>query len=65
MSIENNLTRYEKVAVLVDDIRCFDPAVPEYADYPDLNYLVDWARRNKLNWHIEHDIFIAKSKYLS
>jgi hypothetical protein len=62
LQIEKNLDRYDNVTVLIDDIRCFDPSIPEYADYPDLNFLVDWARKNKLHWHIEHDIFVAKSK---
>jgi len=62
LNIESNLARYDKVTVLIDDIRCFDPSIPEYADYPDLDYLVDWARKNNLRWHIEHDIFIAKNK---
>jgi hypothetical protein len=61
-SIEKNLARYGHITVLIDDIRCFDPLIPEYADYPDLNFLVDWARKNNLRWHIEHDIFVAKSK---
>lgn len=60
-SIEDNLGRYDEVVILIDDIRCFDPSVPEYADYPDLNFLVDWTRKNKLHWHVEHDIFVAKS----
>jgi hypothetical protein len=61
-NIENNLARFEKVAVLIDDMRCFDPSIPEYSDYPSLDYLVDWARKNRLAWNIEHDIFVAKSK---
>jgi hypothetical protein len=61
-NIESNLGRYARVAVLIDDVRCFDPSNPEYADYPSLDYLVDWARKNDLTWHIEHDIFVAKSK---
>lgn len=61
-NIEKNLERFEKVAVLIDDIRCFDPSISEYKDYPSVDYLVDWARANNLYWHIEHDIFIAKSK---
>ena len=60
-SIEANLSRFESVTVLIDDIRCFDPSNPLFADYPDLNYLVDWARKNGLRWHIEHDIFVARS----
>ncbi len=61
-SIEANIKNFTTVNVLIDDIRCFDPSVAEYADYPDLDYLVDWARRNNLRWHIEHDIFVARSK---
>ena len=61
-NIENNLDRFDHVTVLIDDIRCFDPSIPEYADYPDVNFLVDWARKNNLRWHIEHDIFAAYSK---
>ncbi|MDD5329776.1 MAG: hypothetical protein PHX38_07215 [Sulfuricella sp.] len=60
-NIEKNLALFESVTVLIDDIRCFDPSIPLYADYPDVNYLVDWARKNNLRWHIEHDIFVAKS----
>lgn len=62
LNIEKNLARYDSVTVLIDDIRCFDPSITEYADYPDVNFLVDWARKNNLHWHIEHDIFAARSK---
>lgn len=61
-NIEKNLHHFEKVTVLIDDIRCFDPSIAEYRDYPDVDFLVDWCRRNNLRWHIEHDIFVAKSK---
>ncbi len=60
-SIADNLPHFEKVCVLVDDIRCFQPHRAEYASYPALDLLVDWARSNKLHWHIEHDIFIARN----
>ncbi len=64
-NIEHNLSHFSNVTVLIDDIRCFDPSIPAYVDYPDVNYLVDWARKNNLHWHIEHDIFAAKtSKHL-
>lgn len=57
--IKENLNRLNQVAILIDDIRCFeeDNRLP---DYPTLDYLVDWAREVGLSWHIEHDIFIAK-----
>ena len=61
-NIEQHIKRFEAVIVLIDDMRCFDPSVPEYADYPSIDYLVDWARTNDLAWHIEHDIFVAKSR---
>jgi hypothetical protein len=61
-AIEDSLKRSNgrlKYVVCVDDVRCFDPAKPEYAGYPPLDYLVDWARNNRAKWNIEHDIFVA------
>lgn len=60
--ISANLNHFRKVCVMVDDIRCFNPELDEYSTYPSLNVLVDWANKNGLSWHIEHDILIAKSK---
>jgi hypothetical protein len=57
--ISQNLHRFEKVCVLVDDVRCFNPHLSEYSSYPPIDLLVDWARLNHLTWHIEHDIFAA------
>jgi hypothetical protein len=56
-----NITKTTKIVVMVDDIRCFDPKNPEYSAYPPVDFLVDWARKHDLTWHIEHDIFIAKN----
>lgn len=52
---------WDKVAVLVDDVRCFEPTDPEFKDYPDRSFLVRWAESHKLVWMIEHDIFVAKN----
>jgi hypothetical protein len=60
-TIAENLHRFGKVSVLVDDVRCFDPTLPEYSTYPSVDYLVDWARAHQLKWRIEQDIFIAKN----
>jgi len=57
--IEQNISRL-KVCVFIDDIRDF--VGEEKTGYPDKNQLVDWAVRNNLEWRIEMDIFIAKSK---
>ena len=53
------LDRFEDVRILIDDARCFDPQLKEYADYPSRSNLVQWAERNGLFWTIESDIFIA------
>ena len=55
--IEKFLTKFDRVNILVDDIRLFDGKTQ---NYPNLNEIVDWARKNKSNWFIEHDIFIIK-----
>ena len=59
--IEDNMMNFQRVVVMVDDIRCFDPTLPEYSTYPTRAYLVEWAGKNGLSWTIEHDIFIAKN----
>lgn len=58
--IEKRLSGWKSVAVLVDDVRCFDPTNPLFVNYPPREWLVDWAVRNDLSWTIEHDIFIAR-----
>lgn len=60
--IAKNLSHFGKICVMIDDVRCFNPQLEEYSSYPPLNMLVEWANQNSLSWHIEHDIFIAKSK---
>jgi hypothetical protein len=59
-TIERHRERFAPLTVMIDDIRCFQPHIPEYSSYPDLEFIVSWARRNNLKWHIEQDIFIAK-----
>lgn len=58
-AIETNLTNFTKLTILIDDVRCFLPTTKN-EDYPSIDYLVDWARRNKMSWTIEHDIFIIQ-----
>ncbi len=56
-----HLSHFNNVCVLVDDIRLFRPHLAEFAGYPTIDFLVDWARQHKLHWHIEHDIFVART----
>ena len=57
--IQENLVNFSSVTILIDDVRCFLPE-NNYKDYPSIEYLVDWARKNQMTWRIEHDIFIIK-----
>lgn len=57
-AIANNLSNFEKIAILIDDVKCFLPKNTFYSDYPSLDFLVDWARHNGFVWSIEHDIFV-------
>lgn len=61
-TIGEHLSDFSRVSVLIDDVRCFNPSVSEYSNYPDISFLVDWAKSHKLFWTIEHDIFIATNK---
>ena len=60
-AIAQNMAKMGKVVVLVDDIRLFGSTDPEFSAYPSIDFLVDWARKHDLSWHIEHDIFIARN----
>lgn len=57
--ISRNLTRLAPLAVLVDDVRCFDPKVDSH--YPHRRALVHWADGHGLNWTFDQDIFVAWS----
>ena len=59
-AIEINLINFNKITILIDDVRCFLSENSKYSDYPSIDYLVDWARRLKMSWRIEHGIFIIK-----
>jgi len=59
--ISKSISNWDAVVIAIDDIRlCGQFHV--YGSYPELDYLVDFARSQNLDWQIEHDIFIAKSK---
>lgn len=60
-AIRENITRFDKIAVLIDDIR-FCGRQHIYGSYPSLNELVDFSDELDLHWYIEHDIFVAKSR---
>lgn len=60
IAIQENIMRFDNVAILIDDIR-FCGRQHAYGSYPSLGELVAFADKLGLAWYIEHDIFIAKS----
>lgn len=61
-SVADHLGQLGRIAVLIDDVRLFTGRVHAYGEYPPLDFLVDRARAHGLVWHIEHDIFVARSE---
>lgn len=57
-TISQHANRLDNIVILIDDIRC---SHIDKSNYPSLDYYVNWARVNGLDWIIEHDIFVAKS----
>ena len=55
--ITKYLANFEKIVVLIDDIRLFQG---KFQNYPDKNTLVNWCKENNFLWEIEQDIFICK-----
>ena len=58
--IAKNLVRFDRVCVLIDDVRLFAGGASEDTGYPPLDYLAAWAKENGFRWHVEHDVFVAK-----
>jgi hypothetical protein len=58
--IGDNIARFDHVVVLIDDVHLFNGQTHIYGAYPRIEQITEWALAAKLNWHIEHDIFVAK-----
>lgn len=60
-----------EVSVFIDDVRLFASRHKEgngaqnRPGYPPLGVIVSWAEEMNLGWHIEHDIFVARSGHRS
>jgi hypothetical protein len=60
LSAISNYLRSHEAVVFIDDFRLFVNSTN--TGYPPHWNLVNWAVENNLNWTVEQDIFIAKSK---
>jgi hypothetical protein len=61
MAIDKNISNFKKMTIFIDDVRCFLSKLEEYNDYPSIDFLVNWSKKNKFLWKIEHDIFIIQN----
>ena len=59
-AIDAQLSRWGAVCICIDDLRLCTSTDPQFDAYPPLEELVAWAGQHGLDWHIEHDIFVAK-----
>ena len=55
--IEDQKDEFNKINILIDDIRLFNN---KFQNYPKKDYLVNWCKDNNFDWEIEQDIFICK-----
>ena len=55
--VSKYVSSFEKIVVLIDDIRLFKG---KFQNYPNKNTLVNWCKENDFLWEIEQDIFICK-----
>ncbi len=62
MIVGKHIRNFTRLSVLVDDIRLFDKTAKDLQEYPSKMFLINWAEEYGLEWHFQHDIFIAKSK---
>lgn len=62
--IANHLDNFNKVCILVDDVRCFSTEQFQYFNYPHIDKLIEWAKINQFSWYIEHDILIFTKQIL-
>ncbi len=60
--IEQNLHRFRKIFVAIDDFRVFGDSD---GVYPSNFSLVEFCSKNNLTWSVQHDIFMLHSKILS
>lgn len=56
--IEKYFQKFEKISILIDDIRDFNNNLEPNNNYPDKNALIKWGLDNKFSWEIEYDILI-------
>ena len=55
-SIISHLVRFDEIRLFIDDIRCMNPEMDDFFDYPSLNKVLDKIDGISSNVSIQHDI---------
>jgi hypothetical protein len=53
---------FKNIQVFIDDIRCFNPKIQDYRDYPEIQYLLDYANGHKLKILFSKDMCIMRKQ---
>ena len=59
-TIANYLKCFTNLRIMIDDVRCFNPKIPDYKFYPKIQYLLDYAKLHKFSILFTRDICIMK-----
>jgi hypothetical protein len=59
--IADNLARWSKVVVFIDDLHLFTGKQHVYGPYPHLDAVTAWAENHAMTWHTESDIFVCRN----
>jgi len=54
-------TSFPNMSIIIDDLRCFNPKISEYNMYPEIQYLLDFAKAQKFDLLLSRDMCIMKS----
>ena len=63
LEIGERMKDFSCVSIFVDDVRAFSVGNARDLNYPNLDFLVNWANQHSLGWTIEHDIFIMTNRF--
>ena len=63
LSVGERMKEFSKVSIFVDDVRAFSVGKARDVNYPNLDFLVNWANQHNLGWTIEHDIFVMTNRF--
>jgi len=55
-TIVSHIDRFDEIRLFIDDIRCMNPEIEEFSEYPSLNLVLNKINGISANVSIQHDI---------